>query len=92
MQIRYAKNTHTLLFSQAGLKQTLFYNNKKKKVKVKLTFKVNTVIKPVTQGKNTVMFRPHEYVKRGSYNADTELSEEIFHVVYVAFCSAHRCI
>lgn len=64
----------------------------KKKVKVKLTFKVNTVIKPVTQGKNTVVFRPHEYVKRGSYNADTELSEEIFHVVYVAFCSAHRCI
>lgn len=59
---------------------------------MKLTFKVNTVIKPVTQGKITVVFRPHEYVKRVSYDAVTELSEEIFHVVYIAFCSAHGCI
>lgn len=50
------EKTGTLLLLQADLKQTLFNN---KNVKVKLIFKANIVVKPLTLDRNAVVFRPH---------------------------------
>lgn len=60
LQISYVRNTRTLVFLQADLKQTLYLIQKQ--VQVKIFFKEYTAIKPVTYVKNTVVIRPHSYV------------------------------